>query len=125
MKKDCCSLFLLLGVCNTVSPSADDVVLFIHPVVEDINVALDILQLFGEASGLYNNNQKSNVYPIRCHEDDLEIVQQFWPCEISGFPCKYLGLPLSLHKLTREQAQPIVDKIANQLPGWLGGKLIF
>jgi hypothetical protein len=46
------------------------------------------------------------------------MIQQFWPCEISSFPCKYLGLPLPLHKLRREQVQPIVDKIANQLPGW-------
>jgi hypothetical protein len=46
------------------------------------------------------------------------VIQQFWPCEISSFPCKYLDMPLSLRKLKREQVQPIVDKIANQLPGW-------
>jgi hypothetical protein len=40
----------------------DDVVLF-NPVVEDMIMVSDILQLFGEASGLYNNNQKSSVYP--------------------------------------------------------------
>jgi hypothetical protein len=103
---------------HRISLFADDVVLFIHLVGEDINVTLDILQLFGGASGLYNNNQKSNVYPIRCHEEDLEVVHHFWPCQIAGFPCKYLGLPLSLHKLKKEQAQPIVVKIANQLPRW-------
>lgn len=59
---------------HRISLFADDVVLFIHPVAEDINVTLDILQLFGEASGLYNNNQKSNVYPIRYQDDDLEVV---------------------------------------------------
>jgi hypothetical protein len=107
-----------------ISLFADDVVLFIHPVVEDINVTLDILQLFGEVSGLYNNNQKSNVYPIRCQEDDLEVVNHFWPCQIAGFHGKYLGLPLSLHKLKREQAHPIVDKIATQLPRWKADLLI-
>jgi hypothetical protein len=39
-----------------VSIYADDVVLFIHPVAEDINMVSDILHHFGEASGLYNNN---------------------------------------------------------------------
>jgi hypothetical protein len=29
-----------------------------------------------------------------------------------------LGLPLSLKKLTKDQLQPIIDKIADQLPGW-------
>jgi hypothetical protein len=31
---------------------------------------------------------------------------------------RYLGLPLSLKKLTRDQLQPIIDRIAGQLPGW-------
>jgi hypothetical protein len=44
---------------------------------EDINMVSDILHLCGEASGLYNNNQKSCVYPIRCHEDNLEAIQHF------------------------------------------------
>ncbi|CAL4975771.1 unnamed protein product [Urochloa decumbens] len=34
------------------------------------------------------------------------------------FPCRYLGVPLSLHKLTKEQIQPIIDKTVDQLPGW-------
>jgi hypothetical protein len=53
------------------------VVLFINPVAKNINMVSDILHLFGEASGLYNNNQKSSVYPIRCHEENLEVIQQF------------------------------------------------
>jgi hypothetical protein len=62
--------------------------------------------------------QKSNVYPIRCSDEVLLEVQTLMPCEISTFPCRYLGLPLSLHKLSRQQFQPIVDKIANQLLNW-------
>lgn len=34
------------------------------------------------------------------------------------FPCKYLEIPLSLEKLTREQIQPIIDRIADQPSGW-------
>jgi hypothetical protein len=62
---------------HRVSLYADDVVLFINPVAKNINMVSDILHLFGEASGLYNNNQKSSVYPIRCHEENLEVIQQF------------------------------------------------
>jgi hypothetical protein len=46
------------------------------------------------------------------------MVQDLLPCGISTFPCKYLGLPLSLKNLTKDQVQPIVDRIADQLPGW-------
>jgi hypothetical protein len=40
---------------------------------------MDILHLFGVASGLKTNLQKSNVLPIRCGEHDLELVQQELP----------------------------------------------
>jgi hypothetical protein len=103
---------------HRVSMYADDVALFLHPSVADIAITLDILHLFGEASGLRNNNQKSNVYPIQCGGVELEMVQDLLPCGISTFPCKYLGLPLSLKNLTKDQVQPIVDRIADQLPGW-------
>lgn len=48
----------------------------------------------------------------------MTLLQSLLPCEISQFPCKYLGLPLSIKKLTKDQVQPIIDKIANQLSGW-------
>ena len=93
-------------------------VLFLLPVAEDINVTMDILHLFGEATGLKTNMQKSNVLPIRCEENELATVQSQLQCGVAEFPCKYLGLPLTLKKLTKEQVQPIIDRIADQLPGW-------
>jgi hypothetical protein len=103
---------------HRISFYADDVVLFLQPVAEDINLVLDILQLFGEASGLCNNVQKSSVYLISCDEAEKAVVRQLLPCDLRDFPCRYLGLPLSLKKLTREQLQPIIDRIADQLPSW-------
>jgi len=47
-----------------------------------------------------------------------ETIQAHLPCQMVEFPTTYLGLPLSLHKLTRAQIQPIIDKIADQLPRW-------
>jgi hypothetical protein len=103
---------------HRVSFYADDVLLFLHLAAEDINITMDILQIFGEVLGLCNNVQKSSVYPIRCDDNERAVVQQLLPCELSDFPCRYLGLPLSLKKLTKDQVQPIVDRIANQLQGW-------
>jgi hypothetical protein len=79
---------------------------------------LSILKLFGEASGLKTNVQKSSVFPIRCGKAELAVLQEQIPCQISSFPCKYLGLSLSLKKLSRNQVQPLLDKVADQLPGW-------
>jgi hypothetical protein len=114
--KICCSP-CPLDLCNTVSLYADDVIIFLHPKESDIQIVLKILEIFGEALGLKTNIQKSNVYPIRCGEE-VVTLQELLPCEISSFPCKYLGLPLSLSKLSRNQTQSIIDKIADQLPRW-------
>jgi hypothetical protein len=67
---------------HRVSFHVDDVVLFLQPVAEDINLVLDILQLSREASGLCNNVQKSSVYPIRCDEAEKAVVQQLLPCDL-------------------------------------------
>jgi len=49
---------------------------------------------------------------------ELAAVQNLLPCALIDFPCRYLGLPLTLKKLTKAQIQPIIDRIADQLPGW-------
>ena len=41
---------------------ADDVVIFLQPSANDIRAILDILQQFGEASGLKTNVQKAQWY---------------------------------------------------------------
>jgi hypothetical protein len=103
---------------HRVSLYADDVVFFLRPDANDIAITVDILHLFGEVSGLSTNLQKSNVLPIRCGDQELQLVQEHLPCATSDFSCKYLGLPLSLKKLKKEHIQPIIDKLADQLPGW-------
>jgi len=86
---------------HRISLYVDDVVLFIRPEADDINLVMEILNLFGDASGLKTNLQKSNVLPIRCGDMELNTIQKMLPCAVSEFPCKYLGLPLSLKKLTK------------------------
>jgi hypothetical protein len=103
---------------HRISMYADDVVLFLRPEANDIEVTMDILNLFGEASGLKTNVHKSSAFPIRCQQEDIQIIQQHLPCSVAEFPCRYLGLPLSLKKLTRNQIQQIIDRIADLLPGW-------
>ena len=102
---------------HIISLYADDVALFLRPAAEDISLTLSMLQLFGDAYGLKTNVQKSSVMPIQCSDANMAVIQSLLPCEIMNFPCKYLGLPLSLRKLTKEQFQPIIDRIVDQLSG--------
>jgi hypothetical protein len=96
---------------------ADDVVFFLHPRESDIQMVLGILHLFGEALGSKNNVHKSSVYSICCGEQEVEVLQEQLPCELSTFTCKYLGLPLSLKKLTRN----LVSQGARHKPLKQGG----
>ena len=64
---------------HRISLYAEDV-LFLRPSASDIEITLDILQLFGVASGLTTNLQKSSVLPIRCNEDDKAVLLNYLPC---------------------------------------------
>jgi hypothetical protein len=39
---------------------------------------------------------------------------------VEKFPLKYLGIPLHFDNLTREDIQPLVDKIMKKIAGWRG-----
>jgi hypothetical protein len=103
---------------HMISLYADDVDLFFHPRENEIHTVLGILNLFAEALGLKTNIQKSMVYPIRYGQEELMTLHDWLPCELASFPCKYLCLPLSLKKLSKNQVQFIIDRVPGQLSGW-------
>jgi hypothetical protein len=47
---------------------ADDIVVFLNPVKEEVVAFFDILERFGSATGLRLNLEKCIVAPIRCAE---------------------------------------------------------
>jgi len=59
---------------HRISLYADDVVLFLRPEAGDISLVMEILNLFGDASGLKTNLQKSSVLPIRCGDMELTTI---------------------------------------------------
>jgi hypothetical protein len=59
--------------------------------------------------------------PIRCDQDQLAVAMSHFPCQVTYFPLKYLGIPLSIGKLPKTVLQPIVDQMADRVPTWKGG----
>ena len=104
-----------------ISIYADDVVLFIKPTLADLSFVVEMLRIFGEASGLKVNFAKSSAILIRSSKEDEALVRSMVPWQIAKFPCKYLGLQLSIKQLTRSDWQPIVDVALKILPGWQRG----
>jgi hypothetical protein len=103
---------------NRLSIYADDVVLFVKPMLEDLNCVRLILDCFGEATGLVTNLRKSFAIPIRCDGQVVQADCNILQCSSGSFPCSYLGLPISDKKLRKRDLMVWVDKIADRLPNW-------
>jgi hypothetical protein len=92
--------------------------MFLRPARNDILLISQMMKFFGHASGLHTNLSKSSICPINCSSDDLLLLSELLECEIKDFPCKYLGISLTLRKPTRSDLLPLIDKIAANLPKW-------
>jgi hypothetical protein len=103
-----------------VSLYADDAAIFLSPTRHDVEGLANILQSFGEVSGLVTNVTKSSIAPIQCASLNLEEVLTDFPAATTPFPIKYLGLPLSLGRLRRVDLQPYIDKAVSRLNPWKG-----
>ena len=81
------------------------------------------LQIFGLASGLFANLDKSVATPMHCSEDDIVRIQEILSCPIEGFPNRYLGIPLSIFRLKKGKEQALIDAVAARIPQWKGNLL--
>jgi hypothetical protein len=82
-----------------------------------------VLQVFGQASGLFANLDKSVATPIHCTDAEIQLVQEALSCRIEGFPCRYLGVPLSIFRLRKIEEQGLIDAVAARIPRWKGSLL--
>lgn len=59
---------------------ADDVVLLVKPSVEQAKAAVDLLHIFGNASGFHCNLANSSVSPIRHNKVDMQPILDVLGC---------------------------------------------
>lgn len=103
------------AVTNRASLYADDLVIFVAPNALDLSTVKATLAIFGMASGLFSNLDKSVATPLHCSEDDVARVHAIVSCRIEEFLCCYLGVPLSVRKLKRLDEQPLINKVAARI----------
>jgi hypothetical protein len=58
----------------------DDMVVFISPVAQDIEMVKSILQCFVDASSLHTNLSKCHATPIQYSEQQIELMHSHFPC---------------------------------------------
>lgn len=111
-------LLAMRNIGHRMSLYADDVVMFASPGTHDVAVIKAALHKFGQVTGLHTNMVKSSILPIGCDDSEVQQMQQHMNCAVAEFPCKYLGIPLSVWRLTKTDLQPYIDKVADMLPTW-------
>ena len=52
-----------------------------------------------------------------------DSISNHFPCPIGEFPAKYLGLPLSIRKITASSLQPFVERLEKRLSPWWASML--
>lgn len=79
-----------------------DAVVFINPVREEVVRLVELLQGLGlgGASGLHLNQVNSSVTPIRCVEVDLMHILQGFGGQVVRYPITYLGMPVTLGRIS-------------------------
>jgi hypothetical protein len=90
-----------VAIRQRVSLYADDMILLVVPNGNDLTVLKATLQIFGQASRLFANLDKSVATPMHCDAQDIQRVQEILSCCIEDFPSRYLGIPLSIFRLKR------------------------
>jgi hypothetical protein len=111
------------AIAHRASLYADDLVVLMAPHHEDLTCVRLVLDLFAGTSGLITNVDKCVATPIRCSDEIIAEVQQVFLCVVAPFPCKYLGIPLSLARPKHAEEQALVDSVAARLPTWKSGLL--
>lgn len=110
-------------IASSVSLYADDVAIFCHPDASELRAVRALLLAFGEAFGLHTNMAKSSTTPIQCTQEEIAVVTSELACPVTTFPLLYLGLPLSVRKVSASALQPLVDRMAKKLSTWRASML--
>ena len=82
-----------------------------------------ILYCFEWLSSLKINFHKSDVYVFGVDQEQKEHLANMLNWRIGDWPMKYLGLPLSGHKLGIQAFSSVVDKMRKRLDPWKGRTL--
>jgi hypothetical protein len=97
---------------------ADDPVIFLIPIETYIRLTQAIMEFFAGVPELHTNLSKCQFTSIRCTEEQIAQVMQWFPCQLIHLQCRYLGVPLSVYKLKKVYLLHLVDALADRLLSW-------
>jgi hypothetical protein len=99
---------------------ADDTILFSKAEDSALENLKCILMWYEQLSGMKVNFHKSEILPMNLDQEETQRFAHIFSCPVGSFPLKYLGVPLHFDVLSRDDIQPLVDKILKKIAGWRG-----
>jgi len=84
-----------------------------------VQVLLQQLMLFGQTSSLHINISKSPIYFGGVTDRLQQSILADIGLSIGVFPFRYLGVPLSPHRLLASKYSPLIHKLEAVIQGWL------
>ncbi|XP_010544463.1 PREDICTED: uncharacterized protein LOC104817082 [Tarenaya hassleriana] len=97
---------------------ADDVIIFSAANRESITEIKDVLYQFESFSGLKINQSKSDLFICGLPEAEASNLTSLLGIRRGNLPIRYLGVPLSPWKLSKQDYQPLLDKINSKIQSW-------
>lgn len=99
---------------------ADDTILFSKAEESVLRNLKCVLMWYEQISGMRINFHKSELVPLNLEEEEAHRLAHVFSCPLGSFPIKYLGVPLHYDNLSKEDIQPLVDKMLKKIAGWRG-----
>ncbi|KAL9394293.1 hypothetical protein Peur_013578 [Populus x canadensis] len=104
---------------------ADDVLLLCRCDIQSVSILNQQLLAFGWMSGLDINAAKSFIYFGGVGESVKLAILRLTGFLEGSFPFRYLGVPLSPHRLLATQFSPLLQKLESSIQSWMGKLLSY
>jgi mannosylglycoprotein endo-beta-mannosidase len=104
---------------------ADDVILLSRGDIHFVTSLFQQLVIFGTTSGLEINANKSSIYFGGVSNSMKKLILSDTGFAKGSFPFRYLGVPLSPHRLLASQFSPLLQKLESTIQSWLGKHLSY
>ena len=97
---------------------ADDTVLLLQFDLQTLRNVRVILSCYEAMSGMKINFEKSEIFSVGLSTVEMNVVAEMLGCKSGVLPMKYLGMPVSCHKISKAQLSYVCEKIEKRLGIW-------
>ena len=97
---------------------ADDILVFTDGTVRSLRGVLAVMYQFTGISGLHINATKSSIFATGQNINLLLAEAAQIEITVGHFPVRYLGMPPTTKALTKQDYEPLIDKVRGRMLSW-------